>query len=168
MYFFTADEHYGHYNIIKYCNRPFNSVEEMDYTIIDNHNKVVNQQDITIHAGDFTLKQKDIANNYIKKLNGSHIFLGGSHDRWLSRNVNTIWEKEIDNQYVIVCHYAMRTWARSHYNSWQLYGHSHGRLMPIGKQWDIGVDNNNFFPLSFDEIKSIMASQPNNLNYLKV
>jgi calcineurin-like phosphoesterase family protein len=40
----------------------------------------------------------------------------------------------------------MRVWPRSHHNSWQLYGHSHGKLLPIGKQWDIGVDNNDFYP----------------------
>jgi calcineurin-like phosphoesterase family protein len=61
----------------------------------------------------------------------------------------------------------MRTWARSHYNSWQLYGHSHGKLEPIGKQWDIGVDNNNYYPVSFDQITEIMKTRPDNPNLIK-
>jgi len=75
-----------------------------------------------------------------------------------------IWEKRIYEQVVVVCHYAMRVWPKSHYNSWQLYGHSHGRLGGIGKQYDIGVDNNNFYPVSFNEICEIMQNKPDNSN----
>ncbi|KKL16922.1 hypothetical protein LCGC14_2490690, partial [marine sediment metagenome] len=60
------------------------------------------------------------------------------------------------NQFIVVCHYAMRRWERSHYGSWQLYGHSHGRLEPIGLQHDVGVDNNNFYPVSLIELVEIM------------
>jgi calcineurin-like phosphoesterase family protein len=61
----------------------------------------------------------------------------------------------------------MRVWPRSHYNSWQLYGHSHGRLEPVGKQWDVGVDNNNFYPVSFDQLVEIMKNRPDNFNLVK-
>jgi len=59
MYYFTADEHYGHTNIIKYCKRPFNSIEEMDATLIENFNSKVTKADHTIHVGDFTFKRPD-------------------------------------------------------------------------------------------------------------
>lgn len=166
-FWFTADEHYGHANIIDYCSRPFDDVEEMDNTIIDRHNSVVLSNDIVIHAGDFTLAKKEIAEKYIMCLNGKHVFLQGSHDRFLPENALMIWEKEIEGQQVVVCHYAMRTWRKSHYNSWQLFGHSHGSLEPIGKQWDIGVDKNNFYPLSFEQIKEIMLKRPDNFNLVK-
>ncbi|MHA1883061.1 MAG: metallophosphoesterase family protein [Candidatus Thorarchaeota archaeon] len=167
MYFFTADEHYGHEAILKYCHRPFKSVEEMNEEIIRRHNSLVGKNDIVVHAGDFCwANSKKEAVKYIKRLNGNHIFLRGCHDHWLPNSARCIWSKTIEGCYIVVCHYAMRTWARSHYNSWQLYGHSHGRLEPVGKQWDIGVDNNNFFPVSFEEIKTIMATQPDNFNYV--
>jgi calcineurin-like phosphoesterase family protein len=70
--------------------------------------------------------------------------------------------KKFDGQLIVVCHYAMRAWAASHYSSWQLFGHSHGQLEPVGKQWDIGVDNNDFKPVSLEEIKEIMKSRPDN------
>ena len=91
-YFFTADEHYGHTNIIKYCDRPFSSVEKMDTEIIKRHNDLVSPRDITIHAGDFTLAKKAFAENYIKRLNGTHIFLKGSHDYWLKKSAAAICE----------------------------------------------------------------------------
>lgn len=167
MYFFTADEHYGHANIIRYCDRPFGSVEVMDEELIRRHNSVVKSGDAVIHAGDFTLRDKVFAWNTIARLNGSHFFLVGSHDRWLPKNTPYILENTINGVFMVVCHYAMRTWRKSHYNSIHLYGHSHGRLDPIGKQWDIGVDNNNFYPLSFDDIVDIMKSRPDNPNLIR-
>lgn len=161
MYFFTADEHYDHEKIIQYCHRPFADVAVMNTVMIGNHNKVVGKNDITVHIGDFGwFKNKSQADEIIRELNGNHIFIRGSHDRWLPSNHRTMWRKHIDGQFIVCCHYAMRTWERAHYGAWQLYGHSHGGLLPIGKQWDVGVDNNAFFPVSFERLKSVMALLP--------
>ena len=65
MYFFTADEHYGHKNIITYCDRPFRTVYEMDGEIVKRHNEVVSEDDIVVHAGDFTLANKAMAQQYM-------------------------------------------------------------------------------------------------------
>lgn len=170
MYWFTSDEHYYHKNILKYSQRPFSSVEEMNEALIQNHNSVVGKGDVTIHAGDFTLKndKEFIYKNIINRLNGTHIFLKGSHDYWLrGSNFLQIWERKIEDYYVVVCHYALRVWCRSHYNSWMLYGHSHGMLEPVGKQWDCGVDNNDYYPISFEQVKDIMENRPDNFNLVK-
>ena len=55
MYFFSADEHYYHNNIIEYCYRPFENFDEMNETLISNHNSMVGKNDITVHVGDFTI-----------------------------------------------------------------------------------------------------------------
>lgn len=173
MYFFTADEHYFHKNIIKFCNRPFNDINEMNQALIDRHNEVVSKDDIVIHAGDFCWSNHiEDAMRIKEQLNGKHTFLKGSHDKWMrkgngNRFFHEIWEKKIEDVYVVVCHYAMRTWARSHYNSWHCYGHSHGKLEPIGKSWDVGVDNNDFYPVSFEQLKEIMVNRPDNPNLVK-
>lgn len=161
MYFFTADEHFGHAKIIKYCNRPFSSVEEMNETIITNHNEVVTGRDIVIHAGDFCWARtyNEAYVKYISKLKGNHHFIKGSHDRWLPESAKFIWRKVIDKRFIFVCHYAMRTWERSHYNTWQLYGHSHGQLDPLPSQMDVGVDTNNFYPYSWDDIKKALEDR---------
>ena len=152
MYFWTADQHFGHTNIIKYCDRPFDSVHEMNSTIINNFNSRVTKSDHTIHVGDFTFKNPE---KYIKRLNGGHTFLRGNHDRWMGKQYHDIWIKTIEKQTIVACHYAMRVWLKSHYGSWNLYAHSHGNLPPLGLQWDVGVDNNNFYPLSFEDLKQI-------------
>lgn len=170
MLYFTSDEHYGHKNVIKYCNRPFADTEEMDYYLITKHNELVKGNDTVIHVGDFTLMGLNPALEYISKLNGSHIFLQGSHDYWLEKSnlpLIQIWEKKVHDVYLVACHYAMRTWPRSHYNSWQLFGHSHGNLNGIGKQYDVGVDNNDFTPVSFEKLKKIIDSLPDNFNCVK-
>lgn len=166
MLFFTADQHYGHRNIIKHCDRPFISVEEMDRELIRRHNEVVGKNDTVIHAGDFTLASKDKAGVYILALNGKHRFLLGSHDRWLNGKAPTMRVEKIEGQKIVICHYAMLVWPFSHYNSWHLFGHSHGKLNDKieGKAHDIGVDNNDFYPVSLDQIRVIMESRPDNFN----
>jgi len=158
MYFFTADEHYGHYKVIEYCNRPFTSVEQMDSELITRFNAKVSASDITVHIGDFSLLRWKRVQHYIKQLNGNHIFIQGNHDRWLKKSPYK--ERQIYSLHLGVepplritcCHYAMRVWPASNHQSWQLYGHSHGSLSPIGKQQDVGVDVWNYFPVALHEL----------------
>jgi calcineurin-like phosphoesterase family protein len=152
-YFFTADQHFGHTNIIKYCNRPFQSAEEMNEVIIKKHNEIVTKNDTVIHAGDFSWGNPI---NYFIQLKGKNIVLKGSHGKY--GNWHFLWEKDIQDIYIVVCHYAMLTWPRSHYGSWQLFGHSHGKLKNYNreKQYDVGVDNNNFYPVPFEKLKTIL------------
>lgn len=165
---FSADEHYGHSNIIKYCNRPFADTKEMDEEIIRRHNEVVKQEDTVYHIGDFTLRSEREAHEYISRLNGKNLFIRGSHDRWMKvGNYHEIEEIEINGQKIVLCHYAMRVWPESHYNSWHLYGHSHGNLSGIGKSIDVGVDTHNFYPYSFEKIKELMDKKEDNFNKLK-
>lgn len=169
MYWFTADEHYGHANIIKYCSRPFESIEHMDQVLIANFNECVASDDVVVHAGDFCWcnNLRDAHAQYINKLPGTHIFINGSHDHWLPSSARRIWRKRIDEQLIVVCHFAMRVWEASHYNSWHVYGHSHGKLAGIGKSFDIGVDRHNYFPWSWDEIVEEMKYRPDNFNLVR-
>ena len=189
MYFFTADQHYAHRNIIKYCNRPYKDENEMDEDMIAKHNEVVKKGDTVINAGDFcwlksyksdtyergvykSIRGND-AHSYISRLNGRQIFLRGDHDKWISARAShfhDIWSKMMDkkrDEFLVVCHYAMHTWARSHYNSWHLYGHSHHDLNLPGKRHCISVDNTNFYPLSFDQVREIMMKKEDNPNFIK-
>ena len=139
----------------------------MNEEIIRRNNEIVSNNDTVHHLGDFCLANSKIATSFLNRLNGNHIFIKGSHDYWLDNNTPTRLEINIGKQFIVLDHYAMRVWARSHYNSWQLYGHSHGKLPPQGKQWDVGVDNNNFYPISFNEIVKIMEKQPDNFNLIR-
>lgn len=170
MYYFTADEHYGHSNIIKYCDRPFEDVDEMDECMLDNHNSVVKSGDTVVHIGDFSLYSRvfqDVSDRYIKKLNGTNIFIIGSHDQWLRNAGSHIWQKAINGQQVVCCHYALARWPASHYNSWHLFGHTHGRFENHGKSIDVGVDSHNFTPVSFEKIIEIMKNLPDNPDLIR-
>lgn len=171
MYYFSSDHHFGHHNVIKFCNRPFNNVTEMDIELINRHNSVVNKNDTVIIIGDFSFYNKRKTYDIIKQLNGQLIFIRGSHDRWLKpyNKHHEIWQKyfpEINN-HIICCHYQMKSWPYSHYNSINLYGHHHGNSIPEGKQHDIGVDTNNYYPYSLTEIINIMKDKPDNLTLVK-
>lgn len=90
QYWITSDYHLGHFNIIKYCNRPFTTIEEMNETIIRNHNSRVKEDDVIFHIGDFCFKGSDTskpgegeltkAQQYEKQLKGKIIFIQGNHD----------------------------------------------------------------------------------------
>lgn len=148
-YFLTSDEHYFHVNIIQYASRPFKTVEEMNKKLIENNNLLVGKDDIVIHAGDFSFAPKTKTLEVIRQLKGNHIFLEGSHDSTWSKGITLqqIWKKKIEDDYIVVCHYAMRMWPKSHYGSYLAYGHSHGLLPGIGRSMDVGVDCWNYYPV---------------------
>jgi calcineurin-like phosphoesterase family protein len=171
--FFTADQHFGHENIIKYCNRPFSSVGEMDEALINQWNSTVGKMDIVYHLGDFTLSDRKTAREYWRRLNGIVYVLANPwhHDRrWLpsyqfgeiapecgTRNGIAVglrpplWILEFPEigdgqhpQVVALCHYPLAVWDRRHYGAWHLHGHSHGNHHGEGKILDVGVDNADF------------------------
>jgi len=168
--FFTADTHFGHINILKYCNRPFESVEEMDEELILRWNIAVGQNDIVYHLGDFSITDDIKRNRLVDRLNGKIFFIPGSHDKdprgpnWtvLSPleivtlpNIDKITKKNVR---VSLCHYSMRSWYISHYGSWHLFGHHHGKLEPYGLSFDVGVDTNDFYPYSLDDVEKKMKN----------
>lgn len=170
MIFFTAYTHFNHANIIKYCSRPFSTVEEMNAVLTDNWNSVVRTKDTVYHLGDFGFGDIE---GILRKINGKIVLIEGSHDEAALKckdqfkEVARVMEISYQKQQIVLCHYCMRVWPRSHYNSWHLFGHSHGRLEPVGKSWDVGVDNNGFKPLSFKQVKTIMDERPDNFNLVK-
>lgn len=80
--FVISDSHFGHANIIKYCNRPFKTTEEMDAIMIKNWNETVSNKDVVIHLGDFALGTKERCAEIVSKLNGKKILILGNHDNW--------------------------------------------------------------------------------------
>ncbi len=170
---FTADFHLGHANIIKYCNRPFKDVHEMDAAILDNLSAAVEIGDILYYLGDIAFSQERVK-DFIDRMHDVKIFfIHGNHDKQaipllVKENIPVapLMDIAVGDQKITLCHYAMRVWNESHFNAWQLYGHSHGAVPPLGKQWDVGVDNNNFKPLSLARLACIMERQPDNPNYI--
>jgi calcineurin-like phosphoesterase family protein len=169
MYLITGDEHYFHQNkknpnkgIIHFCNRPYTHIDDMHHDLIQKHNQIATDKDITIHAGDTSFGTKAQTNDIIRQLNGNHIFIAGCHDRWLRKSASARWIKKVDGVIVHVEHYPLRSWFASYHGSINLHAHTHGRLIdPYPRQKDIGVDTNNFYPYILHDLIPALLKQPN-------
>jgi len=179
--FFTSDTHFGHENIIKYCNRPFASAEEMDKALISNWNKVVKPEDTVFHLGDFAVGGSSVWNNVLYALNGKIYLIKGNHDLknlrrgYLGRfeEVTSQLHIVIDGKSIYLNHFPFLAFGGAWREdpTWQLFGHIHsGNGNLTGKdferakylfpsQYDVGVDNNNYTPISFRKVQSIIEKQ---------
>lgn len=158
--YFTGDTHFGHANIIKYCNRPYSSVQEMNEMLIKNWNDTVSPTDTIYHVGDFAFDSNP--QKYLVRLNGHKVLIKGNHDKkptpgWMQ--VVDYKEIKVERQTIILFHYAMRVWNKSNHGSWSLFGHSHGGLPNDPKllSFDVGVDCHGYHPISFEKVRSLMA-----------
>jgi calcineurin-like phosphoesterase family protein len=164
---FTADFHLGHANIIRYCNRPFATVEEMDQAIVERLNASVKRDDVLCFLGNFSMGGKQRIFAYRRRIHCKKIFaVPGNHDKQARKlkeeffRLDNLAEVSIHGQLIVLCHYALRVWNRSNRGSWHLYGHSHGRLPQVANSlsMDVGADTHNFRPWHFDEIKNRMSA----------
>ena len=171
--FFTSDTHFWHTNIIKYCNRPFIDIEEMNEEIIKRWNDKVGKDDIVFHLGDFAFCGSSQYKTLLERLNGKITLILGNHD-W--RNIkegymskfNGVYQQlriKVDDQRIYLNHFPFLCYEGSWRGVWQLFGHVHSgpynsggglddpRLrMLLPGQYDVGVDNNNFTPISYKEL----------------
>ena len=165
---FTTDFHLGHKNIIRYCNRLLDTVEEMNRTIVERLNTLVKTNDILYFLGDFCIGPKARAVQLRREIRWKKIFaVPGNHDKdtrkltqefsWL----DNLAEVSINGQRIVLCHYAMRVWNHSSHGAWHLYGHPHGRLANLDNSlsMDVGVDTHDFRPWHFDEIRNRMKAR---------
>jgi len=79
--YFTSDTHFGHSNIIKYCNRPFKDAGEMDRALVSNWNELVKPEDTVYHLGDVAFASPERTTHIVSNLNGHKILILGNHDR---------------------------------------------------------------------------------------
>lgn len=132
MIYFTADLHFGHKNIIRFDNRPFKSVEEMDRTLIERWNKKVTDEDTVYILGDISWYSDQKTCEIFAKLRGKKILVMGNHDR-IHGKIKDYFEeicsyKEIalpGNIQVVLCHYPIVFFNHHHYGAYMLYGHVH-------------------------------------------
>jgi calcineurin-like phosphoesterase family protein len=182
--FFTADQHFLHYNIIKYTTRPFANVDDMNEELIRNWNDVVPLDGTVFHLGDFALGNPMRCLDIINRLNGTITLIKGNHEKTVMKTkfLRDRFEKihdmgceiKVDDdeatytsakgqQLIVLSHYAYEVWHNSHYGSWHLHGHSHNNLPTAENRLrlDIGVDNPfcNFYPVSYNKVKEYMKAK---------
>lgn len=176
--FFTSDTHLGHFNICKYCHRPFQSRSEMDQTIIKNWNEIVPEDGIVVHCGDFMLPHnEDIKeyNRYLYQLNGRILLLRGNHDRasldWENDKLIAVRDQAmivVDGVKIFAQHYPCAAFN----GDYHVYGHVHtlsdgmcygidGDVKKVMKRttYDVGVDQNGYKPISYWQLCDIIRKQ---------
>ncbi len=169
--FITADTHFGHRAMLKFADRPFESVRHMDEELIRRWNNKVPAGAVVYHLGDVSFYDNDRTLELICQLNGTMRIIRGNHDKKSTARALSTRAEWVRDYYesktetglkVVMCHYAMLTWNTGHYGSWMLHGHSHGTLHDSGvnRRIDVGVDlAPNYEPWSFDEINMRMAGR---------
>lgn len=180
---FTSDTHFGHNGIIKFCDRPFNSVDEMNQVLINNWNSIIPPDGIVFHLGDFCW------NNNIKEivcnLNGNIVLIQGNHDNHNLKQgaykffleVHNQLQIQVGNSIIYLNHYPFLTYGGVYKEKnpiIQCFGHIHmskykntGTDVPryeylLPSQYDVGVDLNDFKPISFKELKERVDFQIQN------
>ena len=179
--FLTSDSHLGHFNICKYCHRPFQSRSEMDHTLIKNWNVVVPEDGIVVHCGDFMLPHnEDIKeyNKYLNQLHGRVLLLRGNHDRasldWVSDKLIAVRDQAmivVDGVKIFAQHYPCAAFN----GDYHVYGHIHtladgtcygidGDVTKVMRKntYDVGVDQNGYTPVSYWQLCDIFRKKMNN------
>lgn len=184
--FYTSDIHFGHENIIKYCNRPFSSVDEMNQVIIERWNSVVTDEDWVYVLGDVALGKIKDSLPLVGLLNGHKALVPGNHDRcWLGHK--KVGDKEIhmyldagfeeihhkastviDGRTVEMCHfpyegdshevdrYVDHRPKRNHKSDFLLHGHVHDAWQIKDRQINVGMDVWGFVPVPYETISAIV------------
>lgn len=175
--------HFGHDNILKFCDRPFKDVEEMNYKLIENWNKKVPADGLVFHLGDFAWGGYEFWKNIRSQLNGDIILIKGNHD---IKNMSSTAEQElfkfsaqqmlieIEGRKLYLNHYPFLCYAGTYRDpkglAYQAFGHIHSgpgkKGMDIPRmqylfptQYDVGVDNNNYEPISWNELNEKIGKQ---------
>ena len=155
--FFTADTHFGDHRTINIQKRPFATVAEMDAVLIERWNTVVGPDDVVWHLGDVARRAADVT-GLLARLHGTKHLLRGNNDPddtvaapgWAS--VGDYIEMALDGHRLVLCHYPFRSWNGQHKRAINLHGLSHGRLKPMPRQFDVGVDACDFAPVRLDRL----------------
>ena len=171
-FFFTADLHFFHRNILKFASatRPVTSLEEMHEALITNWNTQVRTFDHVYILGDLSFGSAEQTLQILARLNGILHLIIGNHDHWINSTTRTFFAS-IDNYKVfkqgdhraVLFHYPIVEWDRMQHGTFHLFGHTHSSLILPGKALDVGIDNrpNSDMRLwEWDEIVAYMADKP--------
>lgn len=178
---FTSDTHFGHQNIIRFCNRPFESVEQMNEELVKRWNLVVGKNDIVFHLGDVMFGGSALFESIIPRLNGKKYLILGNHDyknmresyRKYFEKVTTKMFISIDGQPIILNHEPLLCFGGQTSNKiWHLFGHVHTshntaqgsdyermKAMSTCTMYDVGVDFNHYQPIKYQEVKQKIEHQ---------
>ena len=169
MIYYTADLHLGHANVIRHCDRPFASADEMDAALVKNWNAKVHRNDTVYIVGDFLFRARKPAEDYLAELKGRKHLIIGNHDKYWMKKVDLAkWFESVSPMLFVndgghsatLCHYPMMSWPGMSRNGYMIYGHIHNNTnadyWPLIASRELmlnaGVDINEFAPVTLEEM----------------
>lgn len=164
--FVIADTHFGHPNIIKYCDRPFVTTGEMDRQLIEKWNSVVGKDDIVYHLGDFALGNITKVSEYRKQLKGKIFLIQGNHDdynikRYYEAGFDKVYDKPIIYQdFFILSHRPLFVTESMPYAN--IYGHVHNNPEYTdysSNTFCVSAERISYTPILFDEVIRLMKTK---------
>lgn len=169
--FFASDIHFGHDRLRQFypdTRGKFDTVEKLDAHIIKEWNNSIGPDDDVFLLGDLGGGHPKHLDNCLWQLNGNKVLITGNHDKKIWRDVKKHFvevhqayhEDWIEGQFVVMCHYPIWEWNSIHHGTYHVHGHLHGRPHNVpGRILDVGIDNHNLRPFSFEEIRQFMESR---------
>lgn len=159
--FVISDTHFGHSNIIKYCKRPFSSVEEMDECLISNWNKEVSDQDIIYHLGDVYMGPQK--SDFFHRLKGRKRLILGNHDNGKDQKLQTMFQKIMVWRMfpefgVLLSHIPLHPSSLPAKAPINIHGHIHNKQAPGAQYRNVSVEMINYTPISIEEIRDAKES----------
>ena len=168
MFYYIADAHFGHGNILSMCGRPSASVEDMDEAMIVSWNERVKGNDTVFILGDLFFRCTD-PEAILCRLKGRKRLIVGNHDAsWMSKVDLQRYFVSVDNfleitdgmRAITLCHYPLLTWKHK-LRSYMVHGHIHNDttsdFFPLianrERVLNAGVDINGFRPVTFEEMQ---------------
>lgn len=157
--FLISDSHLNHCNIISYCNRPFKDAYEMNKEIIKSWNKVVNNEDIVYHLGDFGFGNKEQIIEWVKSMNGRIRLVLGNHDnhpvKWyLDCGFDRVYDKSIIIQEKYILSHAPIEFSSNLGPFKNIHGHVHNDidyLAPTSQRLNVSCEVLDYVPITIEE-----------------
>ena len=151
----SSDPHYGHTNIIKYCNRPFRDAFHMNEVMVERHNAVVRPQDHWYCLGDVAVSQQTL--NYVMpRLNGHKRLVLGNHDNHAPMANYAQYFKKImlwrRFDELILTHVPLMQQSFPGKAKVNCHGHIHDNDSPPGPYINVCVEKTNYAPVNLDEL----------------
>ena len=163
--FFTSDLHFGHDKDFIWRARGFNSIEEMNESIIERWNSVVANTDTVYILGDIYMNGDENA-SWCEKLNGWKYIIRGNHDTDNKMDKIKFWFDVLPIKYADMIKHKKWHFYLSHYPTmmgnrddqkklWNLSGHTHTKdKFEYGehKVYNVGMDAHNCYPVEIEKI----------------
>jgi calcineurin-like phosphoesterase family protein len=174
--YFTSDNHFGHRRILEYTKRPYKTIPEMDEALIENWNKVVKKNEYIYVLGDFSFSNRERTKEIISRLNGIKILIIGNHDKDAKKSLELGFDQVFENhsirigdEQILLSHFPYHPMTDLNQDqrylhkrivndgkTFLLHGHVHETYHIKDNMINVGVDVNNYTPVSHHKILSMI------------